>query len=962
MKPVKLILSAFSSYAGVTEIDFSQAGTGLFLITGDTGSGKTTIFDAISFALFGETSGDGREGSMMRSHYAAEDAEVFVDLTFLEHGKEYRIVRSPAYQRISKRKNKAGERTVVTSGAKVSLYLPDGSEMPGRIAEINAAIRDLIGVDREQFSQIAMIAQGEYRKLLHASSKERKEIFSRIFQTGIYRRIQEKLRERSQQISSQWKENEMLCKNELSDVTIPVEMVSEDPEAAAFWKELSARWEAVSEQLETGMEEIQTLLFQLTEKCEQEAQNVSSQAEQAVKQYSLLEEKERQLSEVMEEKMKCSRLVQTLEEELLKGEEQLKEAGEAVSKQESRLRLRKPLLDAELFQIQEAMPAYQALDELEESLTKALAAWESGKKQKEEKLSLLQVLTEEQKALRKEQERFPEVLEAQQETERNLERKKQEEENLTQYVRLLKTEEKLEAVRRRQQEEAEKEKESCRMAQEEFQEKNRKFLSVQAGILASELEEGEPCPVCGSLQHPQKAVLRAEDITEQQVEEARVRRERAEKSFQKAAEACRDSAVRLEELRKQKTALRGTAGFGADGLEDLQEEKREVNQALCEVQLQKEGLLKQRTALQQEKKALETGRKRLQENETEWQEQKQALEQLEEALQKQQLRKKELEVQEAETKKKLRWPSGKEAREQEQKLRNEAALLESDCEAARRKEKELQDRFTEKRGYLSAERKKKKEYEAKAANLQEHLQSELREQEAGWTMESLREIKERLQRQSSELSLISHRNREAYERLKGLFQKREKLREEKQLVDTLYLTADGKLSGQARLDFQTYVQRQYFRTMIQAANRRLKGMTDGAFLLQCRDLSKLGKQGEAGLDLDVYSLETGQARDVKTLSGGESFMAALSMALGMADVIQNTAGSVQMDALFIDEGFGSLDEESRRKAIRILKELAGEKRLVGIISHVTELKEELGRKLVVKKDSRGSHAEWILDE
>ena len=199
-------------------------------------------------------------------------------------------------------------------------------------------------------------------------------------------------------------------------------------------------------------------------------------------------------------------------------------------------------------------------------------------------------------------------------------------------------------------------------------------------------------------------------------------------------------------------------------------------------------------------------------------------------------------------------------------------------------------------------------------------------------------------------------------RLKKHLGEREKIREEKQQVDVLYMTADGKLSGSARIDFQTYIQRQYFKQMIQAANRRLKGMTDGAFLLQCRELSDLGKQGEAGLDLDVYSLMMDRVRDVKTLSGGESFLAALAMALGMADVIQNTAGSVRVDAMFIDEGFGSLDEESRLKAIRILKELAGDRRLVGIISHVTELKEQIGRKLLVTKDAAGSHAVWELED
>ena len=196
MRPLKLTMSAFGSYAGVETIDFAKVGNGIFLITGDTGAGKTTIFDAISFALYGETSGGKRNGSMMRSEYAPEDAETYVELVFQTRGETYRVWRSPAYQRASKRKNKDGIYSKVDVASKVSLVLPDRREMPGKIKEIDAKLEEIIGVDRNQFAQIAMIAQGEYVKLLHASSKERKEIFSRIFNTGIYARIQAMLREK----------------------------------------------------------------------------------------------------------------------------------------------------------------------------------------------------------------------------------------------------------------------------------------------------------------------------------------------------------------------------------------------------------------------------------------------------------------------------------------------------------------------------------------------------------------------------------------------------------------------------------------------------------------------------------------------------------------------------------------------------------------------------------------------
>ena len=224
--------------------------------------------------------------------------------------------------------------------------------------------------------------------------------------------------------------------------------------------------------------------------------------------------------------------------------------------------------------------------------------------------------------------------------------------------------------------------------------------------------------------------------------------------------------------------------------------------------------------------------------------------------------------------------------------------------------------------------------------------------------ETCRQEREKLEADSGQLTAVWGRNRKALENLKRLWKGQETQEKEYRLLRHLFQTANGRLSGSAGLDFQTWVQRQYFQRMIQAANRRLNVMADGQFLLQCRSLDALGKQGEVGLDLDVYSMVTGKVRDVKTLSGGESFLTALAMALGMADVIQSTAGYVQIDAMFIDEGFGSLDEESRMRAIRILQDLAGGKRLIGIISHVQELKDQIDRKLIVKKDEKGSHVYW----
>ena len=258
MKPKLLTMSAFGSYGGVTQIDFERAGTGLFLITGDTGAGKTTIFDAISFALYGAASGAGREGAMLRSQYAPEDAETWVELTFEDKGQDYTIRRSPAYTRLSKRKNKDGAYTATSVAPKASLLLPDGSEMSGRIREIDEKIRAIVGVDRDQFSQITMIAQGEYIRLLHASSKERKEIFSRIFHTGIYGRIQQKLREADRTLYGRLEDNKTRCEEVIRQVTVPRTEEAVAPE----WEE---RWQSLKERYRTNGAELLAFLHQLSE-------------------------------------------------------------------------------------------------------------------------------------------------------------------------------------------------------------------------------------------------------------------------------------------------------------------------------------------------------------------------------------------------------------------------------------------------------------------------------------------------------------------------------------------------------------------------------------------------------------------------------------------------------------------------------------------------------------------------
>ena len=264
--------------------------------------------------------------------------------------------------------------------------------------------------------------------------------------------------------------------------------------------------------------------------------------------------------------------------------------------------------------------------------------------------------------------------------------------------------------------------------------------------------------------------------------------------------------------------------------------------------------------------------------------------------------------------------------------------------------------------WIGAYQKELQELEANRTLLEQQLEGKERKD----TEQITREIKEasgeleEIRKEYMKLHNTNERNREIRDNLKRNFEKNSGLQKQYEIVGNLSKTANGNLSGSAKLDFETYIQRQYFRQIIRAANKRLVRMTSGEFILQCRDVEKLGSQGQAGLDLDVYHMATDTVRDVKTLSGGESFMAALSMALGLSDIVQNTAGAIHLDTMFIDEGFGSLDDVSRDQAIRVLNDLADKDRLIGIISHVNELKEQIDHKLVVKKNEKGSSVSWSL--
>lgn len=1088
MKPLRAVLSAFGSYAGEETVDFERLDHGIFLITGDTGAGKTTIFDALTFALFGECSGSARDGSMMRSQYASEERETWVFLRFSQNGKIYEVTRSPAYSRISRRKNRDGEYAVVQVQAKAELLLPDGTQHPGNVREVNRKLQEILGVDYGQFSQIAMIAQGDYLKLLHASSRERKEIFARIFDTGIYGRIQQKLKEEHNRLYGSLEDNRKLIRHELENVEAP------EQEGKETWRALVA-FDG------TGTEEIRKALDGMLTRTEEERRRLRGLKKESAAALSKLEGRIRRAEEDNRQFEEWDREKKVLQELLEKKEEQ----------EERRKRLALSLRAGRVFATEKTFLERGAEKEASlgrcERLTEQLGELEEKRKTAEQTLraccergearlprlrermtrlqDMLPLFAEFRQAGRKLQEALEAEAEAQTAClqaeealaagaalQRELLEREDELAQKAAGLPLLQKEcdgiladrgrlEVLkEALRRWQQEEeelrqarrtVEQRLEEYERAEEAHNRLYRSFLAAQAGIMAAGLMEGQACPVCGSLHHPKPAGLTGETVTQARVEKAGKARERAEENRAAAAqeavrrtESCRQQIKRIREeaealrellmpeetedggesfLRKGEPHTEGilsAASFRSEEQPFSAEEAAELLRRIADALALGEERLKEARRREREAEAAQKLLPEVREAQrAEAQRQEEAKRRKTEAEQIRQQRKIELEkcrVTSEQLKKRLPGEDESAVREELAGLDEERKLLEKAREEAETRRNELLHGEQETRGALGAERENAglleraasqartayqdvmreqgfaspeewkgallteeetkerertcREYEERLlrsrtihAQYERQFQGRERTDVQAWQERAaaLREEQEELEREEIRLAGIHSRNQKACDNLTDLWERGKRLEEEYRTIQVLHRTANGRITGSVGLDFQTYVQRQYFNRMIEAANRRLKVMSGGAFLLQCRQLDDLGKQGEVGLDLDVYSLATDRVRDVKTLSGGESFLAALSMALGMADVIQNAAGNVKIDALFIDEGFGFLDEESRLRAIRILRQLAGEKRLVGIISHVPELKEQLERQLVVKKTEKGSRIEWRLE-
>ena len=526
MKPLRLELSAFGSYAGKAVIDFSDLPGGLFLVTGDTGAGKTTIFDAVTYALYDRTSGGRRDGQMMRSQYAKEDTDTYVDYTFSCQGEVYRVRRNPEYLRASRRRSKDGTIRMVKEASGVELTLPDGQVFRGKKRETDQKITEILGLSAEQFTQTAMIAQGDFLKLLLAESKDRKKIFSRIFQTGICARVQEELKRRSQEVYARLEENQNYVKTEM-------ERVENTFHAMEKWQELK-------EMEVPDYTEVFDTLGQILASGSEEEKGLSRRLE-------ALEEKTRKLTEIWRQKEQCMEAGKRLEEsqaewsavekELTVSSGKKKEAGEALRLAEKKNQETEDACADLVTVYRAALPVYEELhilDRQKEEKEKLLINKEAlQEKLKAQKKDLEQRKKDTEKIL----ERFGDretVLEALGRRQTDLQEKKEGLQDLkNRWEEIRKQKSICEEARLK----LERKKKTYLQLHAEYEQLYQAFLDAQAGILADTLQEGLPCPVCGSLSHPSPCRKEGSAPSQQEVEAAKKSRDQAEKLRGQAAEA-----------------------------------------------------------------------------------------------------------------------------------------------------------------------------------------------------------------------------------------------------------------------------------------------------------------------------------------------------------------------------------------------------------------------------------------
>ena len=926
MRPLRLTLSAFGPYAAETTLDLEKLGKGgLYLITGDTGAGKTTLFDAITYALYDHSSSGIREGSMLRCKYADDKTPTFVELEFEVHGVRYTVRRNPEYQR-----PKARGEGMTTEKADATLTYPDDRPPVTKAKDVTAAVQEIIGLDYNQFSQIVLIAQGQFTKLLNASTEERSRIFRKLFRTQRYAQLQERLQAEASALNQQ-----RTAQNaKLDSLLGGLQFSPEDPDAEAL-RALCAQ---------TVPETALALLDALT----------ARQAAALEEAGTALQATEAQLDTVQQQlgaAAQAQRLAQQLaarQAELAAAKPAL-DAARAEADRHAGDAAQLDALTAQVTQAQSALAAYDALDTLCRQQTEARDAARLAAAQAHKRRTQLDSLNAALAAAETE-------LAALADADTRLLALQNRSAQLAQRGEALAKLEQRLADCQRQAKAAHKAQESYRAAaaaQDEARARRdaleRAFLDAQAGLLAESLVEGAPCPVCGSTHHPARALLPHTAPTQAQVEAARQAAAETDRQAQNASAAAQSALAAANEaktslrrdaetlLPERFTAPEGTVPLTFALMTNVLAEENaalQTAQADCKAQCrQTDADCRRKAQLEADRQAKTRQRPALE----------QAAAEADRSAAAQNASADALESQITERRAALPYPQRADAQAALDKLEADRRALRTGMDTAQRKLKQAEQTVAAAEAAVEAltaqQTAAQKELPARSAE-------ELTAQQTVLTA-----ARETLRSREKQLSAQLLPNRKTAAQYRAAAEARQALESRWQWVSALAATAGGTLTSKQKIRLEAYIQMNYLDRILRYANTRLMQMTAGQY-----ELERIGaenQRSQSGLDLGVIDHYNGTRRSVKTLSGGESFKASLALALGLSDEVQSSAGGIRLDTLFLDEGFGSLDEESLELAIRVLSGLTEGDRLVGIISHVGALKDRIDRQVVVHKARTG---------
>ncbi len=1062
MKPIKLTMKAFGSYGQETTIDFTRPTQKLFLITGDTGAGKTTIFDAITYALYGKNSSilNEKNGFELQSQFDDGSTPPYVDFTFseMQNGQEctYKIHRELHHLH----KNKSGKNAYRPLSEKITLILPGEDEYLG---DIPKKINEIVGLTRSQFMQVAMLAQGEFMKLLRTESKNKKIIFRQLFKTEIFERLIDEIKTRNKAMQGELNLILKKCQSHIETLTLPDNLPADNP-LPSLKARLCQTTPNIAE-METLLQELNALIEKYQKEVKNQQENWNELAKQrdqlnaqiakaqelskAYANLDHLQEQKKELDSEQKTQSKNEQLAQGIiqayeikgiydrlsdkEKDLTNTQKQKADTEKLLPAQE------KAVADAQAdernaqLNAQKTAAAYTAIKTKVDDALKQLLALEDAKKELASAQRQLAAAQKNQDNTQLEQTNYTQKLNLWQKRVHELEQVKaslakaeSRQETLQQWtsacISLTNLQAKLQQAE--QQASAAREKflqdqTAYNQARDEYDKSHQQYLNDQAGILAAELKENTPCPVCGSLEHPHPYVpqgnkksierrdlnaleKRKNTLNDAQIQSAGNAKGANEKAFSLQEQFTRQ----LNELQQNITTLAHIEIPAEDALpaiENILKKWQRKNTAdITEFTAQNAELDKIQVALakstdelrclqaamEQAAAAVQAadgkcqsiqGRIATLTQQQAYADSQTAQDELKQAGQTRDKAHLTLTTAQNTTRKALNILQASktilsECLRKLPLLQNETAELQKQYEIACQARnltdtawKSLTDSYSLKQGKEMLQACQEYKEQCKALQGQKKaLLATIGEQkrpdmlplaeqqqkidhqwkEAGTTLQALRHL---LQQNSSVADYLK----------KNLAQRDAKISDAAAL-NSLCERLSGSVKGEANLDIETYVQRYYFERILYSANIRFNEMSGGQYEMRLAAPEDRTKKGEHGLDLNIFSTVTGQERDIKTLSGGESFMAALSLALGLSDQIQRSSSSINLDIMFIDEGFGSLDDHARSQAIKVLKRLSNGDKLIGIISHVTELKQEIDNMLIVSKNDNGSHVEWQI--